>query len=176
MPRTMLLLPTSTTRRLDINDRVLRHDQVAGADRHDFVAVAHHRAPLIVDADPGAVDGAFADHRCDAIAGFVHRQRTPLRQDRLAVEGPAQASVEVLDERLDGLRDAAECALRNLADGDGVRPRVIANRIDVDSNPDDEECPIVLYARLDENPGNLPAVDKDVVRPLDARVDGKYIT
>ena len=99
----MLVLPTSTTRRPDINARVLRHDDVAGADRHEFAAIAHERAPLIVDPNPRAGDRPFADDGRNAIARFVHRQCAPFRQDRVAIEWPAHALVDVLDERLDGL-------------------------------------------------------------------------
>ena len=88
----------------------------------------------------------------------------------------AATIIVLLDERLDGLRDAAEGTLRHFADRDRVRPRLIANRIDVDSDADHEERAIVLNSRFDQDAGDLAAIDQDVVGPFDARVDRKYVT
>src|SRR2546428_6927087 len=176
MPRTTLVLPTSTTSRLDIENRLLRHHQIARADRHHFIAISQQRAARFVDSNPGAAGRAIADDAGDAVAGLVHGERPPLRKNHLAIEGIAEPLVEMFDECLDGRRDATEIALGDLADRDRVRAAVIVDRLDIDSDADDQEQPVVLHAGLDEDAGDLAAVDQDVVRPLDSGIDRKYIT
>src|SRR5579872_4379855 len=175
MPRTMLVLPTSTTRRLDIANRLLRHDQLAGADGQHFAAVAKLRAALLVDADPRSARGAVADDGGDAVARFVNRIRPPLVEDRFSVERHAQPPVDMLDELLGRSADAVE-SFGDLADGDRVRPRLVFDRLHVDADADQQVRAIVLHARFDEDAGDFLAADEDVVRPLDLCVDRKYIT
>src|SRR5882672_5107799 len=98
MPRTTFVFPTSTTRRLDIENRLLRHHQVARADRQDFLAIAQHRATLVIDSDPRPAHGAVADYRSDAIAGFVNGERAPFLENRMAIEWPGETIVEMFDE------------------------------------------------------------------------------
>src|SRR5581483_1579445 len=190
----MLVLPTSTTSRLDIatrltevtcrawlrvpcsrRTRALHDDQLAGADGDHFAAVAQLRAALIVDADPRPARAAVADHGGDAIARFVNGVRAPLGQHGLPVDRSAQARVEVLDELLGRGGDAVEF-LGDFADGDRVRPGLVLDRLDVDADSHEDVRAIVLHARLDQDAGDFFAADEDVVRPFDFRIDGKYIT
>src|SRR5436190_3535590 len=116
MPRTMLVLPTSTTSRLDgIADR-LRQDQIARADGDRSLAVAQHRAAVLVDSGPCAADGALADDAADAVAHGVHGQVAPLVEHALPVEGPRQTGIDVLDERFGREADAAKIARRDFGD------------------------------------------------------------
>src|SRR5437899_10893587 len=100
MPRTTLELPTSTTRRLDIGDRLpvasyrlpkasdnwqpstgnpsLRDQKIARADSGHFVSIAEKRASRFINAHPRSTDGPIADDAGNAIARFVDRQRAPL--------------------------------------------------------------------------------------------------
>src|SRR5581483_1218461 len=156
----MLVLPTSTTSRLDIatrltegtcrawlrvpcsrRTRALHDDQLAGADGDHFAAVAQLRAALIVDADPRPAG--------DAIARFVNGVRAPLGQHGLPVDRSAQARVEVLDELLGRGGDAVEF-LGDFADGDRVRPGLVLDRLDVDADSHEDVRAIVLHARLDQ--------------------------
>src|SRR5437764_6109062 len=105
MPRTMFVLPTSTTRRFT-RDRVtavgahgvrpssgagarcapLHQNQLPRAHRHDVRAVAQQRPSLLVDAAPRAAHGALADDAGDAVAAAVDGEAAPLVEDALAVE------------------------------------------------------------------------------------------
>src|SRR5437868_11553239 len=97
MPRTTLVFPTSTTRRLDIEDRLpvastwsrlqpaLHRHQVAGADRGDLVSIFQQGAALIVDARPSTADSTIAEDTGNAIARFVDRSRPPFGEHRFPI-------------------------------------------------------------------------------------------
>src|SRR5207245_2535012 len=106
MPRTTFVLPTSTTRRLDIENRLLRHDEIAGADSQNLIAISKKRAALLVDADPRPGRCAVADDARDAIAGLVDCVLPPLAQNRQAIERSAEAAIEMLNEGFGGSVDA----------------------------------------------------------------------
>src|SRR6266550_4940498 len=153
MPRTTLVLPTSTTSRLDIENRLLRDHKLARAHRQDLVAVAKQCAALIVDSHPCAAGGALADHRCDAIARFVNGVRPPFAEDALAIKWRRQSPVEMPHELLRRGVNAVE-SFCDFANRDSVRPGVIRDRFNVDACADQQEGAVVLDARLDEDAGD----------------------
>src|ERR1051326_1919341 len=139
MPRTMFVLPTSTTRRLDdIGSRLLRQNQIAGAHRDRLVAAAQQCASVVVDAAPGADDRAIADHARDALAGAVHGSGAPFFEHAIALERLRPTLADALDECDRRVFDAVKRARRQLAD----RRRVLlfAHRLDVDAGPDEQIC------------------------------------
>src|SRR5579884_807863 len=159
---------------LVMRERFLHHDQLARTDRQHFAAVSQLRAALVVDADPRSADRAFADDRRDAIARLVNSVLAPLFQHRIAIHRRAQPSIQMLDELLGRRGDAVEF-LRHFADRDGVWPRLIRERLDVDAGADHDVRAIVLVARFDQDAGDFFSADEYVIRPFDFCVDGEYI-
>src|SRR5262249_57765887 len=150
MPRTTLVLPTSTTSRFTIGNRLLRDHELARADGRHLVAVGKQRAALIVDTHPLAARGAVADHGCDAIARFVNGVGAPLPKNGLSIKLLAQPPVEMLHELLGRRVDAAEL-LGHLADGHRVRPALVLDRLDIDAGADQQKRAAVLDSGLDED-------------------------
>src|ERR1051326_1708822 len=75
-----------------------RENQGPGTDRDRLAAALQHRAAVLVDAAPGAGDGAVAEDALDAIAGLVNRERAPLGEHFVVIERTREARVDVLDE------------------------------------------------------------------------------
>src|SRR5258708_35006874 len=128
---------------------------------------------MLVNAAPCALHDAFANHAGDAVAGLVYGMRAPFVEYRVPLERPGQPFVEMLDERLRCIANTAKRARGDFTDRDGVRPAVAAHRLDGDADTEQEMDPVVLNPSLDENAGDLPAADEDIVRPLHTGVDGE---
>src|SRR5581483_1688607 len=182
----MFVLPASMTRTLDgirmrwyqqERGRSLRlhQDQLARTDRDRFRTIAQQRAALLVDAGPGPVHGALADDTGDAIAGLVDGEAPPFGDHAIVIERMRELRVDVLDERHRRILDPGEGAMRHLGDGHRVRPDVVLHRLDVDADADENVSALFLNTRLDQNAGDLAAIRENVVRPLDARVDGEDV-
>src|SRR5207248_3956377 len=114
----------------------LRDQEIARADSGHFVSIAEKRASRFINADPRSAYGPIADDAGNAIARFVDGQRAPLRENGVAIEGPSESIVEMLDECLRRRGNAAEIAWRNFADGDGVRATLVSERLDIDPDAD----------------------------------------
>src|ERR1700756_3281965 len=97
MPRTMFVLPTSTTRRDDIA-LSLREDQLSRADREGHRAVVDQGAALVVDPHPGSADPAVVDDRGDAVAGRVDGHAAPFAEDAVTGERAGKGRVDVAGE------------------------------------------------------------------------------
>src|SRR5437868_11458217 len=78
------------------------------------------------------------------------------------------------DERFGRRSDALEVS-PDFANRDRVRTCLVLERFDIDSRTDQQVRAVVLNARLDEDAGDFFSGDENIVRPLDPRVDGKYI-
>src|ERR1044071_6324682 len=89
-----------------------RENQVPGTDRDRLAAALQHRAAVLVDAAPGAGDGAVAEDALDAIARLVNREGAPLGEHFVVIERACEARVDVLDESQRRVLDAVEIARR----------------------------------------------------------------
>src|SRR5205807_6921151 len=155
-----------------IVERVSNENQIAGTDRRRLVSAAQKCAAMLVDAGPRSFKGALADHAVDSVALLVNGVAPPLVEHRIAIERFAEALVEMFDERLGGDVDAAKVA-RDFGDRNRVRARIVGDRLDVDAGSDQQERALVVDACFDQNAGDLLPAGEDVVRPLDAGVEGE---
>src|ERR687885_578983 len=110
MPRTMFVLPTSTTRRLDTPI--------------GYCTITSPAETAIVDAAPRSGDLARADDRRNAIAVLVNREAAPFVEHCRACGALREPRVEIVDECDGRVFDRRIAALRGLANRRRVRPRI----------------------------------------------------
>ncbi len=135
---------------------------LAGVERDERPAgEADQQRPGVVDPRADALAVRPADRLvAERIAG-TERGEGVLRR---LVEAPLEQAQQLLQRRLEVAGRAPEAGRAVAQVGREV------GEVDRDVDADPQHRPAVLPARLDEDPGQLPAVEQDVVRPLDAGV------